>query len=531
VPPVVIVGAGPTGVVAAILLAQRRIPCVLLERHTAVYALPRAVHLDDEVHRILQNTGVAEEFAAISRPALGLRLVDGRQRVLAEFSRSAAVGAHGYPQANMFDQPELEALLRAQLARQPLATLRDGVEVLAVEPATPPRVRCRDLTTGEETTLTTAAVLGCDGAGSLTRGALGGGWEDLGFEEPWLVVDARCRTPLGAWEGVHQVCDPARAATFMRVGQDRYRWEFQLRPGESVADLTTPARLAELLRPWTHDVPAGDLEILRQAGYTFEAGLARSWRSGRVFLLGDAAHLTPPFIGQGLGAGLRDAANLAWKLARVLHGQAPEELLDSYQPERKAHTRSLIRLAKTAGWVMTGGQGRAAIARRLALGALCRVPGFAERVLDTGTPALSAGPLVVGGRWPQRRLRHRLVGTLVPQPHVEVDGQVRRLDDVLGDGFAVLTTVAPDTELVDLANRLEAPVLTVPGSLQDGGVLGRWLDRGRATTVLIRPDRTVLAMSRSRSRPGADLVSGRPEWLRLLGASDPPTHRVCSCGA
>ncbi|HEY0487323.1 MAG TPA: bifunctional 3-(3-hydroxy-phenyl)propionate/3-hydroxycinnamic acid hydroxylase [Mycobacteriales bacterium] len=485
-PPVVIVGAGPTGVLAAILLARRGVRCVVLERHTDVYALPRAVHLDDEVYRILQAAGVADVFAAVTRPALGLRLVDTRGRVLAEFARSAGVGPHGYPQANMFDQPDLEAMLRAEAARLPGVELRGGAEVVWVTGGDRPRVSYTDLATGTRTELAAVAVLGCDGASSPTRRAIGSPWRDLGFRERWLVVDARCRPPLDAWDGVHQVCDPSGAATFMRIGADRYRWEFR----------SPSAPLRELLRPWTGD---REVEVLREAPYTFEAGVAGSWRCGRVFLLGDAAHLTPPFVGQGLGAGLRDAANLAWKLARVLRGEAPEALLDTYQPEREAHVRAMIRLAMTAGWAMTGGQGRGAAVRRLALRGLCRLPGVATRVLDTGSPPLPRGPLVVG---------RGLAGTLVPQPRVR--GQ--RLDDVLSGGFAVLTRVAPDPALVSLAVRLDAPVLDVREA-EDDGVLRRWL--GRATAVVLRPDRTVLVASRSPA-PGAGLAAGA--WVRLVAS-------------
>ncbi|CAA9309995.1 MAG: 3-(3-hydroxy-phenyl)propionate hydroxylase, partial [uncultured Frankineae bacterium] len=320
--PVVVVGAGPTGVMAALALAVAGVDALLLERHDDVYALPRAVHLDDEVCRLLQGVGVGPAFEAIRRPARGLRLLDAEHRTLAEFPRSPEPGRHGHPQANLFDQPDLERLLRAQLAATPGVRLRTSVEVVAVWSGSPPVVELRHRGTGRVERLEAAAVLGCDGADSLVRRSVGARWEDLRFTERWLVVDVRCASPLGAWDGVHQVCDPARAATFLRVGQDRYRWEFALRDGESAQDLARPDRLAALVRPWTGGVPSDRLEVLRSSEYVFRARLADRWQSGRVFLLGDAAHQTPPFVGQGLGAGLRDAANLSWKLAAVLSGRA-----------------------------------------------------------------------------------------------------------------------------------------------------------------------------------------------------------------
>jgi len=494
--PVAVVGAGPTGMAAALLLARRDVSVVVLERHPAPWPLPRAVHADDEVARVLQAAGV--RLAAVSRAALGLRLLDPDHRVLAEFARSPGAARHGHPQANLFDQPDLEALLREELARCPLVELRTGVDVLAVDvpPGRPPRLHLRG-----GGVLDAAAVLGCDGAGSVVRQAVGGRWQDLGFEEPWLVIDARCPTPLQTWDGVQQVCDPHRAATYLRVGKDRYRWEFALRPGESADALAAPEVLRGLLLPWTG---GAEVEVLRSAVYVFRARLAGRWRAGRVFLLGDAAHLTPPFVGQGLGAGLRDAANLSWKLARVLQGAAPEALLDSYQGERRPHVRSQIRLARTAGWAMTGGQDRAAGLRRRALRAVCALPGSTARVLDTGSPALH-GPLV-----PRRRGRPR-PGTLAPQPAVTVDGRRLLLDEAVGDGFAVLTRVAPDPALHRLAGALGAPLFVLDGP---AGPLRAWL--GRSSAVLLRPDRTVLAAARS-GRPGAEITRRDAAVLRLVG--------------
>jgi 3-(3-hydroxy-phenyl)propionate hydroxylase len=538
--PVVIVGAGPTGVAAAIMLAQRGVRSLVLERYPESYPLPRAVHLDDEVRRVLQGLGVDEGFAAIGRSAAGLRLLGADHRVIAEFRRDDVSGVHGHPQSTLFDQPDLERLLRAQLARYPQAELRTGIQVTAVqqftgEPAWPIRVQYRQSWPGGTVGSVTAQfVLGCDGANSLIRDYVGTQLEDLGFEERWLVLDLRCPAPLAVWDGVEQVCDPRRAATAMRIGADRYRWEFRLHEGESVAELSAPDRLRDLLAPWTGPAPEAELEVLRAAEYTFRARLASRWRNGRIFLLGDAAHQTPPFIGQGLGAGLRDAHNLTWKLALLLDPdgerlQLPaEQVLDSYQSERRPHARALIRLAVVAGWAMTGGQDRAATLRRVLLNGFCRLPGATGMILDRPGPPLSAGPLVLRTRpWDRlerfARQRHRFrdpAGGLVPQPWVLTGGILQRLDDVLGTGFALITDGPADPELAALAARLRARVLRLaegPGGDPEAGEtvidsveLRHWLSARGVGGVLLRPDRVVMMAAPTASHRAALFTIARP---------------------
>ena len=251
--PVIAVGAGPAGCTAALLLADFGIPVTLLERHTQPHPLPRAVHLDNEVARTLDRIGVSEGFLARSRPGSGLRLLDASHHVMAEFSRGHQASEHGFPQANMFHQPDLEELMLSRIERHPLIDFRRGAEVTGLEGTQGPvgvaPVRVHARVAGETQTFTGPVVLGCDGANSTIRQLAGITMDDLGFTERWLVVDIRVSDGLDTWDGVEQICDPARAATFMQVTGDWYRWEFRLRDGEDEAGLITPAALGALLRP------------------------------------------------------------------------------------------------------------------------------------------------------------------------------------------------------------------------------------------------------------------------------------------
>ena len=524
--PVIIVGAGPAGCTAALLLAGYGIPVTLLERYLQPHPLPRAVHLDDEVARTLDRIGVSEGFLARSRPGSGLRLLDAEHRMMAEFHREHQASQHGFPQANMFHQPDLEELMLARVEAHPLIDLRRGTEVIGLDdddapgPLTAAPVRVHARIAGHPHTFTGRVVLGCDGANSTIRELAGITMEDLGFTERWLVVDIQAETGLDTWDGVEQICDPARAATFMQVTGDRYRWEFRLFDGEDEAGLITPAALGALLRPWTGRGDLDGLQIIRTASYTFRARLASRFQTGRVFLLGDAAHLTPPFIGQGLAAGLRDADNLAWKLAHVLTGRAGAGLLASYEAERRPHARALINKAVRVGWAMTGGQDRAAAARRIALAAAVRSDRISEFMGSTATPRLKAGAL----QQPARRFLPSgippalRIGGLIPNPLVSAgDGAPVRLDTILAGRPAVLTARRPGAGLADFCRRHGLILVRIsstsgtdtppePGAGEDADWIDvrlagdappagmRALVADPALTVIVRPDRVVAAV-------------------------------------
>ncbi|MEU3512776.1 FAD-dependent monooxygenase [Streptomyces longwoodensis] len=368
------------------------------------------------------------------------------------------------------------------------------------------------------------AVLGCDGASSLTRRAIGSRHQILGDPQHWFVVDVRCSVPLPAWEGVHQVCDPARPATYMRIGADRYRWEFRLNDQDAKAALTERSRTLQLLAPWTGSIPEHQLEVVRMARYTFRAQVADHWRQDRVFLLGDAAHLTPPFIGQGLGAGLRDAHNLIWKLARVLRGHSAEALLDTYERERRPHTVHMIRTAVVIGQVMTSGHPAARLLRRVGLAVGRHTKLLSQALLNTLSPPLHGGTLTHRAATPPWG---PLPGELAPQPPVQtMGGDPVRLDDILGDGFSLVASrpLTPDEDR--LARALPARIIRVvtAGTQHTGeengrcvidttGALHRWLRGGAA---LLRPDHVVLAAHHGKN---GSLMESAHAWASILSSN------------
>ena len=309
---------------------------------------------------------------------------------------------------------------------------------------------------------------------------------DLKFEQRWLVVDVATDADLDQWDGVHQVCDPVRAGTYMRIGDARYRWEFRLLPGETAEDYDSLAALKPLIAPWTSRAADDELELIRVTEYTFRAQMADSWRRDNVFLLGDAAHLTPPFIGQGMGAGLRDAMNLAWKLAGVLTGDLPPHGLGQLRAGAKT-TRPLDDPA--------GAERRTVDDRRRRVRQSApprRRPADAPASPACATRSSTAGPRRCTARrsMHRSRVRRQLAGTLCPNPVLSDGAATRR--GARQTGFALISAVPPDAaQRARLEQRGVALHIAEAGS--DSAT---WLRRGHATAAIIRPDRTVMRAGR-----------------------------------
>lgn len=454
---VLIVGGGPTGVTLAVLLAKRGVKVIVAEKEADIYPLPRAAHIDHECMRILQEAGVADGVMATSRRAARYDFMNAKGEILLRFEGSDQIGPGGWPAANMIHQPSVEAALRRALSDHEQAALHSRWELKSFAEEDE-GIAARMMTPGGERTIRARYLVGADGARSPVREACGIAFDDLDFEEPWLVVDMLVddHTKLPARN--LQICDPRRPTTCVLMGEGRHRWEFMLLPGETAEQVSDDAFVEKLLEPWN---VKGAVRLERKAVYTFRARVAETWRQGRVLLAGDAAHQMPPFAGQGMCSGLRDAANLAWKLSAIVGEGAPDTLLDTYQPEREPNLRAIIQMAIMMGRTVCITDPKAAAARDAQMLAARTAGQSPDGRPDY--PPLSAGAILAGSAG---------AGNYFPQA-LAADGA--RLDDAMGMGHWLI-------DRCDLENFRLRPF---------AAQLSGWFEKLDCQAVLVRPDRYV----------------------------------------
>ena len=342
---VLIVGLGPTGAVLAGLLAQAGRRVLAIDRDAQPFPQPRAAHFDGETMQTFARLGIAGAAERESRPLAEyvFQAADGSD--LMRFANRAQPGSR-WQASYMFHQPAVEGALREAIGLLPTLTISLSMALKAIVSNGPDGVRAILEGPDGPRNVTARYLVGCDGGSSPTRATIGAGLDDYGFDEPWLVVDCLATDEADLPQHGLQVCDPARPTTVMPMSPLRRRWEFMLLPGETAQQALADGFVERLLAPWGRP---GQLTVVRKAVYRFHGLVAERWREGCVLLAGDAAHQMPPFMGQGLCSGVRDAANLAWKLDWVLTGRAPPALLDSYQTEREPHVRAIIESAIAMG--------------------------------------------------------------------------------------------------------------------------------------------------------------------------------------
>lgn len=504
---VLIVGYGPSGATLANLMGRRGHRVIVIDQAAAIYDKPRAITADQEALRIFQEIGLADEITASTSPHPGTNFVGLNGQVIKRFYPAPPPNPLAWDPSFMFVQPELEATLRRGLARWAQVTALTEHKYLDLQQdadgVTARVLRMRD---GRELTIRANHVVAADGATSSLRKQLGSPIEDLAFDEWWIVVDAWIRGPVELPERCVQYCRPARPGTYIQGPGTLRRWEMKLMPGETPQDFQTHEAVWKVLGEF---VDTQHLEHCRTAVYRFHALVVQEWRAGRVFLMGDAAHQMPPFLGQGLGAGVRDAYNLAWKLDAVIRGQAPDALLDTYCEERKRHVRTVVAHAKAFGLIIGELDVDRARERDAQLEAEL-LSGRAITVRQKFIPGLETGLL-------HRTEDNALApgaGELCIQPWVRATPQApwQRLDDVAGACFTLITT---SPELLSaltpalralwqrLGGRLvllgSAPHASTPPDIcvltEQDGLMQQWLQSLNAQAVIARPDHYVYGVA------------------------------------
>jgi 3-(3-hydroxy-phenyl)propionate hydroxylase len=517
---VLIVGLGPTGAVLANLLGQQGWRVAAIDRDADIYYAPKAVHFDDEIMRIFQAAGLADVIAETAEPFthMAFRLTAKGRDVM-----RSTVGSQdrrfGHEGAWWFHQPTLERQLHEGLQRFPNVTAQRGVEMVGLHQEAEvalARVRHRD---GREQTVRARFVIGADGGRSFVRRAAGLELASAEFDQPWVVVDtrARCGGKDPTLPDYHlQVCDPAQPVTYVPMAGPYYEWQFMVMGGLSEREATDPAFVREQLKDF---VDLDRIEITRIAYYVFHALWAKRWRVGSVVLAGDSAHQMPPFLGQGMCSGIRDAHSLAWRLDLVLAGRADIAIIDNYEAERSAHVGAIIRGAMFLGNII---QTRSRWVALLRNAFIFRLPQLVPPLKDViNRLAVRKTPLTVGCIGTNRPAA---AGQLLPQPQVAEPGAAPALlDHWLGQGFALLARTGTMNGAALARLRAALPLAVVEwdasgsGDILDrDGILRRLFDGLDADFIFVRPDRYMFDAGRA-----ADLARVADDLLARLGAAAP----------
>ncbi|MFF4838084.1 bifunctional 3-(3-hydroxy-phenyl)propionate/3-hydroxycinnamic acid hydroxylase [Streptomyces sp. NPDC001315] len=499
---VVIVGGGPVGTLLAILLGRRGHRATIVERWATPYEQPRAVTYDHEIARILETIGIdSESDPAVEHHEDLYYWKNAAGETLLEVDW-CSMTEYGWRTRYWFYQPELEARLRHLADTVPCVETHRGweAEELLQDADGVTLKGTRTLPDGTTVAEQVRAryIVGADGANSFVRKALGLPCEDRGYFFDWLILDT-IPTVERTWSPAHwQLCDPARPTTIVPGGPGRRRWEFMVLPGEDPKELASPTSAWQLLEPW--DVTPDNAELERSAVYRFQARCVERWREGRGLIAGDAAHLMPPFAGEGMCAGLRDALALGWRLDLILGGKADDALLDSYGAERRVHVQHYIDFSMELGKVICIADPDKAADRDRRM--------TAELAASDGTPVDTDIAVLGPGLWHESSPN---AGALAVQGTVEADGRTGRFENVVGRGWVLLGRAESPADALTPEQAAALAVIDArlvhiggPGSgapvIDTEGTYGAWFDRLGVEFAVIRPDFYVAATAADAGR-------------------------------
>ena len=520
---VLVAGAGPVGVTTANLLGCYGIDTVLVDRASGVVDYPRAIGIDDEGLRTFQTAGLADRVAADTIQNVPLKFFDGRGRCFAEVRPTAR--EFGWHRRNIFMQPIAERTLREGLERFPHVRTLWSHELIRVEQDRSGVHVWLERDDGDTIEVTAKYLVGADGGRSTVRQLLGVPFLGSTHAHKWVVIDC-AHDPLDApYTALH--CDPHRPYVSARMPYGYRRWEFMLFPGEDDRDVLAPDAVRDLLR--RHVVDPDAVDVVRARVYTHHSRIAERFVDNRTVLAGDAAHLMPPWAGQGLNTGLRDASNLAWKIAACTRGHAGPALLATYDEERRSHAQAMIDLSTMLGRVLSPARPLTAHTRDLLFRAVAVAPPLRRWI---GEMRFKPEPVYRSGFFLPDRVSPAggATGRMFIQPDVEVAGRRAKLDDVLGAGFSLVGFDCDPAEHLDAAatralRQLDANVFRVihsragdaqyerpmrrPGTtvLEDiDNQMRPWFEQRGASAVVVRPDRYVAALGPARA-VGQALIS------------------------
>ena len=345
---VAIVGFGPTGGTLANLLALQGFSILIIEKEKSFYPLPRAVHFDDEIMRVFQTIGITDKFLKHTIINKGTKFVNSKNQVVLDWPRPRSITENGWYPSYRFHQPDLERKLRRRLKDFKKVSIMQNTKVNSLkEEKNSVKICIENINNNKISEIRAKYIIGCDGARSTIRKQIKAKFQNLGFTQKWAVVDLILKKNKKELpDRTIQYSNSKRPATYCRNVGKRRRWEFAINNAESEKKVLSNSYIWNFLKPW---LKPSEASLERKTIYTFQSAISKKWKKGRVFLAGDAAHLMPPFMGQGMCAGVRDASNLAWKIAYCLKNNHSEKLLNTYQSERYSNVIEYIKTTVKMG--------------------------------------------------------------------------------------------------------------------------------------------------------------------------------------